>query len=354
MFDHRRRLQGISLSTPPYRGAAVMAKLGFAFMLLVLGPGYVGLAGAGAQDRYDLPEPYLSWERAYLGTFPRLQGIMDTMVKITVVQLKEPEQDILHNRVTSALVSKMANDLKLPQDTQRLALVADLLHNIDKEEQAAVLTDAEVMRQCDQMIKRLRAAGYFKGSPRFWTDAEVLRTPKVGANRALIHHITSGLSAGRIMSEVGGFSTEDVARVQAAIVAHSTGYWYFRASIDELVGRNDAWQVVYPEPESIMDKLAHDADLISQFVPESVVPDGSKWRALAKNRWGASGPRQEAHVVYYVFQRLFDEAKTDQGRQLAREKWDVIRPELLKLMNLGPADDPGKVLGVPKAFQRFQ
>ena len=328
-----------------------MAKLTFALILLVLGPGDAGLAGAGAQDPYDLPKPYLSWERTYLGQFPRLQGIMDAMVKITVGQLKEPEQDILHNRVTSALVYKMALDLKLPQDTQNLALVADLLHNIDKEEKAAVLTDAEVMRQCDDMIARLRAAGYFKGAPRFWSDTEVLRTPKVGANRALIHHITSGRAAGRIMSEVGGFPTEDIARVQAAIVAHSTGYWYFRASIDQLAGRKDAWQVIYPEPESIMDKHAHAADLISQFVPESVVPDGSKWRALAKNRWGANGRQQEAHVVYYVFQRLFDEAKTDQGRQLAREKWDVIRPELLKLMNLGPADDPVKVLGVPKAFQ---
>ena len=103
-----------------------------------------------------------------------------------------------------------------------------------------------------------------------------------------------------------------------------------------------------------MDKLTHDADLISQFVPESVVPEGSKWRTLAKNRWGAKGSQQEAHVVYYVFQRLFDEAKTDQGRQLARDKWDLIRPELLKLMNLGPADDPVKMLGVPRAFQRFR
>ncbi|MCI0370141.1 MAG: hypothetical protein L0214_01860, partial [candidate division NC10 bacterium] len=32
------------------------------------------------------------------------------MVKITGAQLKEPEQDILHNRVTSALVYKMASD----------------------------------------------------------------------------------------------------------------------------------------------------------------------------------------------------------------------------------------------------
>ncbi|MCI0372361.1 MAG: hypothetical protein L0214_13555, partial [candidate division NC10 bacterium] len=65
-----------------------MARLAFALILLVLAPGYAGLAGAGAQDRYDLPEPYLAWERAYLGQFPRLQGIMDAMVKITGAQLK--------------------------------------------------------------------------------------------------------------------------------------------------------------------------------------------------------------------------------------------------------------------------
>ena len=47
-----------------------MTRLAFALILLVLGPGYAGLAGAGAQDRYELPEPYLSWERAYLGQTP--------------------------------------------------------------------------------------------------------------------------------------------------------------------------------------------------------------------------------------------------------------------------------------------
>ena len=108
---------------------------------------------------------------------------------------------------------------------------------------------------------------------------------------------------------------------------------------------------MYPEPEEDIAKIAHDADLISQFEAESVVPAGSKWRVLAAKRWGAKGPVEEAHVVYYVFQRLFDEARTEQGKALARAEWGKIQPELVKLMNLKPGTDPVKALGVPKAFQ---
>ncbi len=328
-----------------------MARLMIYLVLLFLGYGCAGVPVPGSQDKYDLPQPYLGWEQSYLRALPELQPVMDAMVKITVAQLKEPEQDILHNRVCAALVYKMALDLKLPRETRKLALVADLLHNIHKEDKAAVLTGAEVMKQAEEMISRLRAAGYFKDSPRFWSDEAVLKNAKIGANRALIHHITGALEAGRIMRQIGGYSRQDIEIVEAAVVAHSTGYWYFRDSVDQLAGRKGAWQAIYPEPASIIDKLAHDADLISQFVPESVVPDGSKWRELAKNRWGAKGAREEAHIVYYVFLRLFQEAKTGEGRQLAREQWDIIRPELVKLMGLGAGDDPVKALGVPKVFR---
>ncbi len=109
--------------------------------------------------------------------------------------------------------------------------------------------------------------------------------------------------------------------------------------------------MVFPEPASEISKIAHDADLISQFVPESVVPDGSKWRGLAKKRWGAKDTKEEGHIVYYVFFRLFEEAKTTKGKEMAREKWEKIRPELLKLMNLESGQDPIKVLGVPAVFQ---
>ena len=39
------------------------------------------------------------------------------------------------------------------------------------------------------------------------------------------------------------------------------------------------------------------------------------------------------------------------GKELAREKWEQIRPELIKLMNLEPGQDPIKVLGTPAVFQ---
>ena len=70
---------------------------------LVIVVGAAGTAAAASQDRYALPEPYLAWEKAYLKEFPELQGLMDVMIDTTVKQLKDPEADILHNRVCSAL-----------------------------------------------------------------------------------------------------------------------------------------------------------------------------------------------------------------------------------------------------------
>jgi hypothetical protein len=310
-----------------------------------------GAAFAASQDKYDLPQPYLGWEKTYLKEFPDTQKVMDRMIEITVRQIKEPEQDILHNRICSALAYKMALDSKLAKADQRLAVITDILHNIDKEEKDAVLTNPKVYGEIATMVARLKSAGYFKGSPRFWGDEAVLKNPKIGGNRALVHHLTSALTAGEIMTATGGFPAKDMDRVQAAIVGHSTGYWYFRQSIDTAAGRKGAWEAIYPEPEGDIAQFAHDADLISQFAPESVVPEGSKWRVLAAKRWGAKGQVEEAHVVYYVFFRLFEEAKTGPGKALAREQWEQIRPALIKLMQLKPEDDPVKVLGVPKVFQ---
>lgn len=310
-----------------------------------------GAAFAASQDKYELSQPYLGWEKAYFKEFPDTQKVMDRMIEITVRQLKEPEQDILHNRICSALAYKMALDSKLAKADQRLAVVTDILHNIDKEEKDAVLTNPKVFGEIAAMVARLKKAGYFKGSPRFWGDEAVLKNPKVGGNRALVHHLTGALTAGEIMKSIGGFTDKDLDRVQAAIVGHSTGYWYFRQSIDAAAGRKAAWEAVFPEPEGDIALFAHDADLISQFAPESVVPEGSKWRVLAAKRWGAKGAVEEAHVVYYVFFRLFEEAKTKPGKALAREQWEQIRPALVKLMQLKPDDDPVKVLGVPKVFQ---
>lgn len=306
------------------------------------------MAAAASQDKYALPEPYLAWEKAYLKEFPELQGIMDVMIATTVQQLKNPDADILHNRVCSALAYEMAKPLSKAE--RKLAVATDILHNISKEDKAAVLTNPDVFHKCSEMVAKLKQAGYFKGSPGFWGDEAVLKNPKVGGNLGLIHHITGALTAGEIAAREK-LPAKDIDLMQVAVLEHSTGYWYFRDSVDQAAGRKGAWQVVYPEPENEIAKIAHDADLISQFVYESVVPDGSKWRELAKKRWKAKDTKEEGHIVYYVFYRLYEEAKTEKGKALAKQDWEKIRPELVKLMGLKPDEDPIKVLGVPKIFQ---
>ena len=304
---------------------------------------------AETQDRFNLPEPYLGWEKSYLKEFPDLQKFLEVMITTTATQLQNPSEDILHNRVCSALAYEMSKGL--PPEKRKLAIATDILHNIAKEEKTAVLTDSQVFKQAAEIVTELKKAGYFRSSPEFLGDSQVLLNAKVGGNRALIHHITGALMAGQIAKRIGGVSEKEIQEMQAAIFEHSTGYWYFRDSVDKAVGKKGAWHSVYPEPASEISKIAHDADLISQFVPESVVPDGSKWRTLAKKRWGAKDTKEEAQIVYYVFFRLYEEAKTNKGREMAREKWEKIRPELMKLMNLEPGQDPIKVLGVPAVFQ---
>jgi hypothetical protein len=310
-----------------------------------------GTAGAALQDTYELPEPYAGLENAYLKEFPKLQNLLDIMITTYKGQLPDASQDILHVRVCSALAYRMANVLKLSREERMLAVATDLMHDIAKQDKKAVLTDATVYAQSAGMAAALRQAGYFKESPRFWTDEQLLKSRAVGGNLALIHHITGALEAGRILKSAG-FAKKDIETVQAAILGHSTGYWYFRDMVDKAAGSQDAWQVVFPEPVGNIALFAHDADLISQFVPESVIPDGSKWRVIAKQRWGAKTPREEGHVVYYVFFRLFEEARTPAGKELAKEKWDEIRPALVKLMGLSAADDPVQKLGIPAAFQK--
>lgn len=319
---------------------------GWAAIALVFGA--VGTAMAASQDAYALPEPYLAQEKAFLKEFTELQRLMDVMIATTVAQLKDPEADILHNRVCAALAYEMA--AKLPKPERRLAVATDILHNISKEDKAAVLTNPEMLAKAGEMVSKLRQAGYFKGSPGFWGDRAVLENPKVGGNLALIHHITGALTAGEIAAKQA-YPEKEIQMIQAAVLEHSTGYWYFRDSVDAGAARKGAWQAVYPEPENEIAKIAHDADLISQFVYESVVPEGSKWRELAKKRWKANDAKEEAHVVYYVFFRLFEEAKTVRGKELAKEQWETIRPELVKLTGLKPGEDPVKVLGVPTIFK---
>jgi len=329
-----------------------MKKLFSALLSFTLGAGIILMANvtiAETQDRFDLPEPYLSWEKSYLQEFPNLQKFLEIMITTTATQLQNPSEDILHNRVCSALAYEMSKEL--PPEKRRLAIATDILHNIAKEEKSAVLTDPKVFKQATEMVTELKKAGYFRSSPEFWGDAQVLLNMKVGGNRALVHHITGALTAGQMAKRIGGVSEKEIQEMQAAIIEHSTGYWYFRDSVDQAVAKKGAWHALFPEPASEISKIAHDADLISQFVPESVVPDGSKWRGLAKKRWGAKDTKEEGHIVYYVFFRLFEEAKTRKGKELAREKWEKIRPELMKLMNLESGLDPIKVLGVPAIFQ---
>ena len=329
-----------------------MKKLSSALLSLTLGFSMLIMANtatAGIQDKFDLPEPYLSWEKSYLKEFPDLQKFLEIMITTTAAQLQNPSEDILHNRVCSALAYEMSKEL--PWQQRKLAIATDILHNIAKEEKSAVLTDPQVFKQATEMVSELKKAGYFRSSPDFWGDAQILLNTKVGGNRALGHHITGALKAGQIAKQIGGISEKEIQEMQAAIIEHSTGYWYFRDSVDKAVGKKGAWQVVFPEPASEISKIAHDADLISQFVPESVVPDGSKWRELAKKRWGAKNTKEEGHIVYYVFFRLFEEAKTKKGKEMAREKWEKIQPELMKLMNLEPGQDPIKILGTPAVFQ---
>lgn len=305
---------------------------------------------AASQDPFALPQPYLDWERQYLKEFPDLQRLMDVMIETSARQLKDPSQDILHNRVCSALARRMATDMKLSRSDRKLAIATDLLHNISKEERTLVLTDAKVLKRASDIVARLRKERHLTRSPEFWRDPSIFGNKAVGGNLSLIHHITGAITAGDILTSQG-YSDRDTLRVQSAIVAHSTGYWYFRKSIDDAIKQADAWRMAYPEPETDLAKIAHDADLISQFEAESVVPEGSKWRTLAAKRWGAKGAVEESHLVYYVFQRLFDEARTESGKALARQEWRKIQPELIKLMGLKPDADPLKVLGVPRAFQ---
>jgi hypothetical protein len=329
-----------------------MKKLFSVLLSFTLGFGMFLMANttiAETQEQFDLPEPYFSWEKSYLKEFPDLQKFLEIMITTTATQLQNPSEDILHNRVCSALAYEMSKGL--PREKRRLAIATDLLHNIAKEEKSAVLTDPKVFKQATEMVTELKKAGHFRSSPEFWGDPQVLLNMKVGGNRALVHHITGALTAAQMAKRVGGVSEKEIQEMQAAIIEHSTGYWYFRDSVDQAVAKKGAWHAVFPEPASEISKIAHDADLISQFVPESVVPDGSKWRGLAKKRWGAKDTKEEAHIVYYVFFRLFEEAKTSKGKEMAREKWEKIRPELMKLMNLDPGQDPIKVLGVPAVFE---
>ncbi|MCF0253490.1 MAG: hypothetical protein HUK26_04060, partial [Duodenibacillus sp.] len=242
-------------------------------------------------------------------------------------------------------------EAKMNKRDLRLAITGDLLHNIAKEDKNQVLTNTYLVARTDKAVKSLQGAGYLKGSPAFWTDTSIFKNPKLGNNRGHVHHLTGTVVAGQIAKSIG-FSDKEITDLQVGIIEHSTGYWYFRTAVDGTLQRPEGWRLVFPAPENQLADYIHDADLVSQFVYESVVPEGSKWRNLASKRWGADNTAaSQAHVVYYVFQRLYDEARTPMGQRLAKEQWDRIAPELKKLMGLSADQDPIKVKGVPAAFK---
>lgn len=280
------------------------------------------------QRQAELSEPYRDWEAAYLAACPGLEAVMQRMLAITAGQLADPAQDILHNRLCAGLVWHMGREMGLGAQALRLALIADLLHNIHKEEPSAVLAVQDVLVRSSAMVERLRAAGYFRASPAFWQRPGLFENPKIGANRALVHHVTSALEAERLMLELGGFTRADIDQVQAAILAHSTGYHYLREAVDAETRAPGAWQALFPEPESAAEVLAHDADLVSQFVPETVLPQDSKWRRLARGRWGARGATEEARIIAGILARLKDEARSVLGRRLAAEHWHALQDPL--------------------------
>ncbi|HVL35511.1 MAG TPA: hypothetical protein VM489_07580 [Burkholderiales bacterium] len=276
----------------------------------------------------ELGAPYGAWEREYLAAFPELGAVLARMVELTTAQLAEPQQDILHNRLCAALVWRMGREAGLEAPRLRLALIADLLHNVAKEDPRALLSAREVLERSATMVGRLRAAGYFRSSPVFWSRPSLFDNPRIGANRALVHHVTGALEAERLMDELGGFSRAEIDEVQAAILAHSTGYHYLREAVDAEARAPGAWRALFPEPEAAPEVLAHDADLVSQFVPETVLPAQSKWRRLARERWGATSAKQEARIIGEILARLKDEARSALGRRLAQEHWAALEAQL--------------------------
>ncbi len=321
--------------------------------LICIGLGLIlsGTCLAALQDKYELPDNYLALEKQYLKEFPKLQDVMDVMIVETEKQLPKPQNDILHNRVCTALVYDMAKDAKLSDQDTYLAVAGDLLHNIAKGDKKQVLTDADYLAELDAVVLKLKNAGYLKNSPEFWTETSFYSNPKIGNNLGEIHHLSGAVMAGKLLKQLG-FPEDQILQLQAAIIEHSTGYWYFRTSVSDKIGDKEGWKKVYPAPENQLADFVHDADLISQFEYASVVPEGSKWRLLATNRWGAKDtPEDQAYVVYYVFQKLFEEARTPKGKELAKAEWDKIAPELKKLMGMKDSDDPIAIKGTPDFFK---
>ena len=64
-----------------------------------------------------------------------------------------------------------------------------------------------------------------------------------------------------------------------------------------------------------------------------------------------TGVQTCALPIYYVLQRLIEEARTPRGKALAEREWSKVSPELVKLMGLPAGSDPLRTLGIPKPFR---
>jgi hypothetical protein len=110
--------------------------------------------------------------------FRGAQMLMGEMIRITLGQLKDAEQDILHNRLCAALAYRIAVERQSPPAIQKLAVAADVVHNIAKEDKNAILSNPAlfadltetkartrgVRRRSGCMTKNPKALGFFSAT----------------------------------------------------------------------------------------------------------------------------------------------------------------------------------------------
>ena len=301
------------------------------------------------QSAYPLEKKYLSAENDYLKKYPDLQDALDAFYHASLKDIGDANSvdmnvAMTHTRTVAAIMTDMAKSL--PVKDIKIAYVTALMHDVDKMNPKDVLTDPSVFDQVKSMVYDLKAKGYFQNSPNFFANENILKTPGIGDQPATIHNLTSPLRAEKIM-DVLGYSAEDIEKVKVAILEHSTQYWYFRDDIDTKTGISGAWEDFYPKTETPLGIAISDADNLAQLVPSLIIPQDSKWRGLARTRWGAKNPQEEGHIIYYVLEQMVDVQLSDVGKKESEEYWSVLRPQLMKLMDLDPNVSPNAVLGIP-------
>ncbi|MDO8942944.1 MAG: phosphatidylglycerophosphatase A, partial [Desulfobacterales bacterium] len=118
----------------------------------------------------------------------------------------------------------------------------------------------------------------------------------------------------------------------ATLLATAAGFWACGRVLEDRPGEDPS--------EVVIDEVA------GQWLA-LLFPSAGFW-LMGLDSWHFPYP---GWVAAFVFFRLFEEAKTEKGKELAKEQWEKIRPELVKLTGLKDGEDPVKLLGVPKIFQ---